>query len=459
MKRKNMVSIAMAAVLFASALAGCGGKDQTAAPEGQSGADVSTEGNQAGASADQKEEIVMNLLAYKAGENTGAKLFLPQVERFNEKYKGTYRIEIEQIPQESYNDKIKQLAQQNMLPTLVDGGDKNWLQEYVYPNNLTYDLGPWLEEHPEVKNVLIDDSLEYATRDGKVVAMPLAISRPVGLFYNTSMYTPSKPIREMTFEEFSADLGGENKVALATGGPAFMTQLVFTAMIANEPGGEELLLQGFEEKIVDYNNEIFISASAKLQEFAMNNGADNCISAAGPDAMNYFLSKKASVIPNGPWFAAEFDPEKADKWSNGFNGEEINADIYPGNVVVCNLRDTTWWIPDSASDDQKEIALAFLEFLYSQEELETALLEEGGLAPNLTYSDAFAAKQSENKVYSQLDQAIDENTIYAIQVDQVMPSSLSSAEFGKIVIKLFDGTLTPEEFCQALTEKAQMSVQ
>ena len=105
------------------------------------------------------------------------------------------------------------------------------------------------------------------------------------------------------------------------------------------------------------------------------------------------------------------------------------------------------------------MALAFLAFLYSQEELETALLSEGGLAPNLEYSEAYKEKAAENAVYMQLNEAIDENTIHAIQINQVMPSSLSAEEFGKILVKLYDGSMTPEEFCQALTEKAQLSVQ
>ena len=60
-----------------------------------------------------KEEIVISIPHYKAGQNVGGKFFLPQVERFNEKYAGTYKLVIEEIPQDSYSNKIKQLAQQD----------------------------------------------------------------------------------------------------------------------------------------------------------------------------------------------------------------------------------------------------------------------------------------------------------------------------------------------------------
>lgn len=440
---RKFISLALSAVLVTGALAGCSSKD--------AGSASSNEG-------DKKEPIVISVPTYKAGQNTGAKFFVPQVDRFNTKYEGKYKIELEQVPEESYKQKIEQLAQQKKLPALVEGGNSTWIEKYVIPNNIYYDLGPWLEQHPDVKNVLTDDGLEYNTRDGKVVSLPIAVSRPVGLFYNTSMYQPSKPIKDMTFDEFAKDLG-DNKIALATGGNAFFTQLLLTALVANEEGGLEMLNQGFQEKILDYNTPIWINAVTKLQNIAMSNGADNIMSAAGPDAMNYFLSKKSSVIPNGPWFAAEFAPEKADKWSNGFNGEDAAADLYPGNVVVANNRLFTWWIPNTASDAEKEVALAFMEFIYSKEELEAFMLAEGGVAPKLETSDAFKEKQKEDRILNQLNSSIDDKTIFAPQIDTVMPGSLSSQEFGKLAIKLFHGSLTPEQFCQELTKKAKQSVQ
>jgi len=64
-------------------------------------------------------EIVITIPHYKAGQNVGGKFFLPQVARFNEKYKVIYKLVIEEIPQDSYMGKIKQLAQQNKLPALI----------------------------------------------------------------------------------------------------------------------------------------------------------------------------------------------------------------------------------------------------------------------------------------------------------------------------------------------------
>ena len=51
------------------------------------------------------KEVELKLPTYLAGENVGAKFFLPQVERFNKKYEGKYKIVVEEVPQDAYAEK------------------------------------------------------------------------------------------------------------------------------------------------------------------------------------------------------------------------------------------------------------------------------------------------------------------------------------------------------------------
>lgn len=76
-------------------------------------------------------------------------------------------------------------------------------------------------------------------------------------------------------------------------------------------------------------------------------------------------------------------------------------------------------IRDMTMDEYIDSAKAFLEIIYTPEELESYMLSEGGVAPNYTPSE----------------------------------------EFGKLLPKLFDGSFTPEQFCLELTKKAQEMVQ
>ena len=401
---------------------------------------------------------------YLAGENVGAKFFLPEVERFNEKYEGKYKITVEEVPQASYADKIKQLAQQNKLPGLVhapgSGGiDTQWFKQVILANDMAYDLSDFAKENPDVAANWVDGSVDFCTVDGKLICKPLSVIKPVGLFYNSSMYTSDKDIKDMSMDEFMESLG-DNKIAFQTAENGWTSALLLAALIGNEEGGADLLNNNTDEKLYDYTAEPFVNGVAKLQTLLENNASSNTIGAAYADAANAFMSKNASIICNGSWMSTEFDAGSSDKWSNDFNGDDVKATIYPGNIALTNERNYgEFWVSNNATDEEKEAAEAFLAFRDSQEEIEALILAEGGTAPKLTYTDDFKNKLKENRILSELSESMDENTKYVAPLGDIFPASVADTEFGKLLPKLADGTLTPEEFCQELTKKAEEAKQ
>ena len=172
------------------------------------------------------------------------------------------------------------------------------------------------------------------------------------------------------------------------------------------------------------------------------------------------MSNNAAVICNGSWMASEFNEDAKDKWSNGFDGKNVKTTIYPGNVALANPRGYgEFWISNAASDEQKEAAKAFLTFRCSKEEMEAFILAEGGNTPNIKHSEDFLNKLKENRILYQLDQSMNENTKYVATTGDIFPASISETEFGKLLPKLIDNTLTPEEFCAELTKKAEEAKQ
>ncbi|GLC80192.1 ABC transporter substrate-binding protein [Lacrimispora brassicae] len=447
MKRK-LAGFMAAVMATATVLSGCsGGSSNTTA----SGTGKTENGS--------GKEIQMTFPTYLAGENVGAVFFLPEVERFNQKYAGKYKIVIEEVPQAQYAEKIKQLAQQNKLPAIVhspgSGGiDLQWFKSVALANGMAYDLTKFAESNPEIKKNWIDESIEYCTVDGKLICKPLSVLKPVGMYYNNTMYQPEKAVKDMTLDEFTESIG-DNKIAFQTAENAWTTGLLLTALIANQEGGETYLAQFVDDKLYDYTDEKIVTATTILQKFLQKNASANTIGAAYADAANAFMSKSAGLICNGSWMASDFDEKAADKWSNGFTGEEVTSDIYPGNFAVANPRVYgEFWIANTASDEEKELAEAFFAFRDSKEEIEQLVLTEGGVAPKLDYSDEFLKKQAENRILSQLAESMDGNTRYTASIFDVMPASVADTEFGKLLPKLADGTLSPEEFCSQLTQKA-----
>ena len=449
MKIKKVTALVLASVMALS-LTACGGnKNET---------------SEGGEAKDNKGVIILKFPTYLAGENVGATFFLPQIERFNEKYEGKYKITVEEVPQASYADKIKQLAQQNKLPVLVhapgSGGiDTQWFKQVVLANDMAYDLTEFAEENPDIAANWVPESREFCTVDGKLICKPTSVLKPVGLYYNSSMYTPDKDIRDMTVDEFVDSLG-DNKIAFMTAENGWTTALMLTALIANEEGGVELLNSSVNDKLWDYSAPAFVNGVAKLQTILQNNASSNTVGAAYADAANAFMSKNAAVICNGSWMAPEFEEGSADKWSNGFNGEDVKATIYPGNIAFANPSSYgEFWIANTAADEEKEAAEAFLAFRDSQEEIEELVLTEGGVAPQLTYSDNFLAELKKTPLLYELSESMNDETTYCASLGDVFPASVADTEFGKLLPKLIDNTLTPEEFCDELTKKAEEAKQ
>lgn len=437
----------------------------TTPPAGDSGgsASSSASGSESAAPSEAGNAAVieMKFPTYLAGENVGAKFFLPQLDRFNQLHEGKYKIVIEEIPQASYADKIKQLAQQNKLPALLhapgSGGiDVQWFRTVAVPNGMAFDLTAFFDANPELAKTLIPESRAYSTEDGKLVCLPQTVIRPCGIYYNSKLYPAAeKPIRDMSMTEFIASVG-DNKIAFQTVDNGWTTGLFLTGLIVEEEGGADLLLNNVSDKLYDYNHPAIVTAIGKLQTVMQQNGASNSIGAAYADAANAFMSENAAFICNGPWMAGEFTPESADKWSNDFNGADARADLLPGNVGVVNPAEYGgFWLSANASDDEREVALAFLAFRLSDAEQEAFMLAEGGSAPFIETSANFTTELANTQVLADLDAAVSDNTRFIPNILEVFPSSIADVEFGKLLPKLADGTLTAEQFCAQLTEKAE----
>jgi len=410
---------------------------------------------QAGGETAQKE-VVLKIPHYKTGQNVGAKYFMGLVERFNAAYDGQYEVVVEEVPQDDYAEKIKLLYQQKKLPPIIETGDKQFLEDVVIKNGAFYDLKPWIDSKPELKSVMIEESIEHnTTEDGKIFSLPMAVIRPIGMFYNKDMFEKAgitKSIGQMSTDEFVQALdalkaSGVAPLTLMTGENAWTTMLLASAFMANEPGGPEIL--NSTEWDYDYTSEPWVNTFAKLQTFLQQYTTNNAVGAAYADAANNFLNERTATIANGTWMISDFsDPAKS---SEGFN-QKVGADLYPGGVAVATTYDYLWWIPSGLPEEQTQGALAFLEFMYTPKELETYMVLEGGNAPKLQTSEEFESQL--DPILAEFNEAVTNDLKVTVQsFENIWPPQIPS-EFGKYLPLLADGTLTPEQFAQELTSKA-----
>lgn len=403
-------------------------------------------------------EIVITIPHFKSGENVGARFFLPQVERFNQQYAGKYKVVIEELTQDIYGEKMQQLAIQNQLPPLIEGGPAEWLADVVVPNELFLDLTDFLKEYPEVDEQIPDFQRQYnTTADGKFVSVSYNVVRPIGMYYNTAMVSLAKePGDYANWDEFLKDFG-DNKFALMTGENAWTSALVLSAMIAQEGGADLLRAHATVDNLLgDYTDPAIVNAIARFKAFYDAHASSNAVGAVYADAANNFMSKGSAAIANGSWMVSDFLAGAEGKWSNDFDGATVKGAVFPGNVAVSNLTGSySWWIPKTASAEQQEAAKAFLGFMLSKAEIEAYCLAEGGNPITWSLSeDALAEMAEANPLMSSYVGATSGETVYVPNILDVMPSSVANTGFGTLLPLLLDGTYTPEQFCQQLSQMA-----
>jgi raffinose/stachyose/melibiose transport system substrate-binding protein len=442
MKAKSFLAASLALCLLLGTAA-CGAPIGTAAPDAPAGLTTIT------------------FPTYKSGENVAAPFMRELVQAFNETYAGTYQVVLEEVTGEIYPEKMKQMAQQHMLPVVLHmdvGGE--FIDSVAIPEGWLYDFSGWFQTSG-VKNVALESSVAYCTTpEGAMYVMPGVINNYIGLFYNSKLYSPAKPIGQMSLEEWLASLGG-SKLALMTGENSWSTALLFSAVLANQPGGLEMLNKDYRKDDVagdfcyDYNVPAFLESVRILQGLFQTNASDNAVGAAFADAANNFMSGKSALIFNGPWMNGQFAPADKENWSNGFDGADVKADIYPGNMAL--MGDITYGeyavVAQGHSQAEIDAGLAFVDFIYSPQWLERALLEFGGVAPNFKPSPAFYAALEATPLLLQQQQSLNEDTTYYNAIFSIFPLSMEMV-FSNLLTSLATGGITPEQFCQQMTLEA-----
>lgn len=449
MRKRLLITMLISAMMLMLVACGSDGGNQGGTSTAKPNGGVSAEGG-----------ITLTFPTYWVGENVGAVYFEPAVERFNEKYAGKYHIELEEMVEDTYIEKMTQMAQTGSLPTLLLGTSTEFVETVLIPNNLYYPMNEFLDANPDVKKLCVESSLEYCTQEnGDVVYMPIVTLANMGSYYNSALYSPDKNIADMSVDEFISSLG-DNKLAFQTVDNAWTSMLFLTALVANEEGGAQLLQDYDGQKLLDFNQDCIIKAAAKLQEIWADHASANSVGAAYADAANAFMADQAAVIFNGSWMNADFTPESSGNWSNDFDGANVKADYYPGNVAICNTKGYgRYALTNCGTEEERECAEAFLAFVYSQDELEKFSLAEGQQAPNLEYSEEFLASLEATPLIKAQTELVTENTVIVPSIASIMLDSIANDVFANDLIQMVNGAMTPEQFCADLTTKSQESSQ
>ena len=435
--KKRLTALALAALMTAGCLSGCGGGGETT----DEGASTESTG----------EEIVINYPTFQCGVNTAAPVVDQLIEEFNAEYAGKYRIQKEDVPGDAnYVDKIKVQLGTGDLPPVVYGGGYNLL-DLALAKDVVVDLTPYVEADPEWKALYSDVALTTNSRDGKIYASSFEGSL-VGYFYNKELFEKAgiaEPAK--TWDEFweqcdKLKAAGITPLALDTADSAWVTSLWAGAMIATSGDeGYEFMKQ---MNPIDYNNQPTIDAFTNVQKMLQEYTTLDAIGGKYEHAANNFLSGQAAMIANGPWMIGDFSDET--KTTADF-ADKVGVAIFPGNFVY-DAPIQGYFVTKQDDPALEEAAVEMVKFFTSAHAQQVALEVQGMVPASSTVEITETAKQNYPLLVEFLDLA-EGATVRTDNLQATMYPNLLDVVSQDLPL-LASGEMTPTEFCQTLSTEA-----
>lgn len=435
--KKRLTALALAALMTAGCLSGCGGGGETT----DEGASTESTG----------EEIVINYPTFQCGVNTAAPVVDQLIEEFNAEYAGKYRIQKEDVPGDAnYVDKIKVQLGTGDLPPVVYGGGYNLL-DLALAKDVVVDLTPYVEADPKWKALYSDVALTTNSRDGKIYASSSEGSL-VGYFYNKELFEKAgiaEPAK--TWDEFweqcdKLKAAGITPLALDTADSAWVTSLWAGAMIATSGDeGYEFMKQ---MNPIDYNNQPTIDAFTNVQKMLQEYTTLDAIGGKYEHAANNFLSGQAAMIANGPWMIGDFSDET--KTTADFV-DKVGVAIFPGNFVY-DAPIQGYFVTKQDDPALEEAAVEMVKFFTSAHAQQVALEVQGMVPASSTVEITETAKQNYPLLVEFLDLA-EGATVRTDNLQATMYPNLLDVVSQDLPL-LASGEMTPTEFCQTLSTEA-----
>lgn len=412
----------------------------------------------------KKVTSVMLMLAMAAGLGTGAaaegevvEISFPtfmcgtasqtewvknRVEAFNEQYAGQYQVVVEEIPgDQNYIDKMKVLYSADDLPDVIVTGGYNLIDSM---KDKLVDLTPYVEKDAEWYDFMSEVGKNVNSRDGRLYAVPY-IRQTIGYFYNTELFAQAGiESAPTTWDEFFEDCeklkeAGITPVSMDTSDSGWCTSLFMGAMAADSDEGEAFMNTNQPES---YVNDDLIRAAGQIQNMFQNYTTADALGGDYAAAANNFFNEKTAIIANGPWMVSKFYDTSV--VAEDF-ADKIEVAAFPGNVMY-NSGQVGWSIA-SKTPEKIEASLAFVKFMTS-EESQRLDLEMCSVTPDCAIEAADVYPQVEKTVSlaDAADRSINDyqSLWHATVVDEV------SVQYPLLA----DGSITPEEFVQALDDAA-----
>ena len=443
----------------AMTLAGVIAAGMTACSSGTSTQPAATEATKAqeSGSADKgttADKVTLNVINYHVGTDYAAEYYSYLFDAFKQTDAGkNVEFNFEEIPTtDAYNQKIKLLISSGDLPDIVLNGGNN-ITEMAAKSGKVADLTPYFEKDPEWKALFDDKSLEFNTVDGKIYGVP--VSKEISyIYYNKELFQKAgiEAPKEgfATWDDFFAaceklKAAGCIPLGMDTADSGWLTNLWYSGLIGTAGDAGNTWMNTMYP--TDYATPEVIKATTDLQKMLSEYTTADAVGGKYDPMATHFFNGEVAMFPTGPWMIPDF--KNTEKAPEGFY-DKVGVMLLPcsGMEMVPTPGDMV-----GAKDPAKiDAAVAFLKFETTVEN-QVKALEMTGLQPvssQITIPDSL--KSSDPLMAEVLD--LQPLAKYTYGQNQAYWYQNVIDTFSTVLPELAYKNMTPEEFCNKLSESA-----
>lgn len=454
MKKKTgnrMLGLAMSG-LMALGLTACG---NTGGGESAAADQTRPEETAQSTEASSDEKIVLDVINYHVGTDYAAEYYSYLFEAFQQTEEGkNVEFHFEEIPTtDAFNQKIKLLISSGDLPDIVFNGGNN-ITELAAKSGKVADLTPYFDADPEWEALFDETSLEFNMVDGKIYGVP--VSKEISyIYYNKDLFAQAGiEAPEVAYADWNAffeacdklKAAGITPIGMDTADSGWLTNLWMSALIGtNGDAGNQWMNSMYP---TDFNTPEVVAAAETVQKMFQEYTTADAVGGKYDPMATHFFNGEVAMFPNGPWMIPDFS--ETEKAPEGFY-DKVGIMLMPGNGM--EMVPTPGDMVGASEEEKIKAAVDFLKF-ETKPENQIKALEMTGLQPvskgleipaTLIESDPLMAQVLEIQDKAEVTYGQNQAYWYQNTIDT----------FSTELPELAYGNITPEEFCEKLSESAK----
>lgn len=429
----KLFSLAVAAMMAGTLLAGCGGTGNAgAAASGKDAAQTAAGG-----------EKVLELWHIQTTEPMPT-IIQGAVDRFMKANPGV-KVNVTVMANDAYKQKISVAMSSGQMPDIFISWGGGPMNEYVNSGNII-DLTSYMEKDNQ-KDRFLDAAIAQASYNGKIYGYPVENVSIASVFYNKEIFEKYSLQVPKTLAELEAVCNKlkENGVTpFSLANKTQWTGSMYFMNLATRKGGTAPFAAALDGT-GSFENENFAYAGTKIQEWVdkgyFNEGFNGADEDSGQSRQLLYTGDAAMTIM-GSWFLSTVKGENPDfyKKVGSFNFPAVEGGTGDANTVIGTIGDNIYHIAGTCK--YPEEAFTMLTYLLDEESVNQRVTQGNRIPPlkNMKLEDPIL-----QGVFDSVQKAPDVQLWY----DQSLPPEV--AEVHKTTCQeIFGKTMTPQQADAAL---------